>query len=364
MDPRARSADSALGRRSKNEFGSLSLAQAYIDAVRERISSLGADELIDALEGLDRAYDEFPELEFDRPRGELLDGLRCAAETMPDRTAIPLLMYCVVAEPCRLSSLSSLFGKITKAGYWSSLSAVLRLLYCPEFCWRAVEPVVTHLLQQGRHDAVVQLISEVLAGTKFANEASSSAFGDVLKRLLTDQRWLGTKSALLAQAVWTAGRRLSRPSPARREPRSRAELLAIAERLRPTLSLARLNPYPDLGWPSSRMSFEEFLLQWPCEVELPLELDETALIEEAYRAILLREPDIAERDQYLKLLRNGIVSKSWIIEDLLASKELRSLERRVRVNWGGRMITESGNSAEEKFPSVTWPWRSPAPTTV
>jgi hypothetical protein len=107
------------------------------------------------------------------------------------------------------------------------------------------------------------------------------------------------------------------------------------------------------------MSFDEFLLQWPCEVELPVELDDTAFIEEAYRAILLRGPDIGERSQYLRLLQHRVASKSWIIEDLLASKELRSLERRVRVICGGRVIAEPGSSEEEEeTPVVTWPWRS------
>ena len=106
------------------------------------------------------------------------------------------------------------------------------------------------------------------------------------------------------------------------------------------------------------MSFDEFLLQWPCEVELPVELDDAAFIEEAYRAILLRGPDVAEKDQYLRLLQDGVVSKSWIIEDLLASEELRSLERGLRVIWGGQVITEPGSSGEEDMPAVTWPWRS------
>ena len=163
---------------------------------------------------------------------------------------------------------------------------------------------------------------------------------------------------MLARAVQSARHRLSRPALGRRGPASREAVLATAERLKPILSAARPGPHPDLGWPSGRMSFDEFLLQWPCEVELPVELDDAEFIEEAYRAILLRGPDIAESDQYLGLLRTGRVSKSWIIEDLLASTELRSLERRVRVICGGRVITEPGSSGEEEVPAATWPWRS------
>ena len=359
MDQRDRSSDSPSGQLPTHKFGSLSLARAYIGTVRESIGSFGGAALIDALERLDNAYNDFPELELDRPRGELLEGLRSAAENMPDPVGIPVLMYCVAASPSCPYALVSLVEKIIKSDYSSSLSAVLRLLcHCREFCWGAIEPLVNVLLQHGRQNAVVQVISGVLGCTEFTKEGSVSEFGDVLKRLLSDRRQPGIDSALLAQAVWSARRRLSRPSPDRNEPGSRAVLLSMAERLRPSPSPARLSPYPDLGWPSSRMSFDEFLLQWPCEVELPVELDDTRFIEEAYRAILLRAPDIGERSQYLRLIQDGVASKSWIIEDLLASKELRSLERRVRVICGGQVITEPGSSEKQETPAVTWPWRS------
>jgi hypothetical protein len=39
--------------------------------VRERVGSLGARELIDTLDRVDRAYREFPELALERPRSSL-----------------------------------------------------------------------------------------------------------------------------------------------------------------------------------------------------------------------------------------------------------------------------------------------------
>jgi hypothetical protein len=358
MEQRARSSGSPLGQLPTYKFGSLSLARAYIDTVQESMGSLFGAALIDSLKRLDDAYDDFPELELDRPRGELLEGLRSAAENMPDRAAIPVLMYCVATSPSCPSALASLVEKIIKSDYSSSRSAVLHSLCCRKFCWRAIEPVVSVLRRQGRTETILQVIPEILGCTEFIKEESASEFGDVLKRLLSDQHRQGIDSALFAQAVRSARCRLSRPSADRNEPGSRAVLLAMAERLRPSPSPARLSPHPDLGWPSSRMSFDEFLLQWPCEVELPVELDDTTFIEEAYRAILLRGPDIGERSQYLRLLQDGVASKSWIIEDLLASEELRSLERRVRVICGGQVITEPGSSEEQETPAVTWPWRS------
>jgi hypothetical protein len=109
------------------------------------------------------------------------------------------------------------------------------------------------------------------------------------------------------------------------------------------------------AWPSGRQSFDEFLLQWPCEIEFPADFDDEAFVDEAYRAILLRGSAIAERGQYLKLLRDGAVSREWIMEDLLASQELHSLERRVRVVYGAQMITEPGTSGQDDMPVVNWP---------
>src|SRR6516162_1342744 len=125
MDPRTRSFGSPLRQIPTATFGSLSLGQAYIDRVGQNIGSLSGGELIDALERLDRAYDEFPELELDRPRGALLKDLRSAAENMRDRSAVRLLIYCVAASPPCLSLLASLVEKITDSDYWPLLLAVL-----------------------------------------------------------------------------------------------------------------------------------------------------------------------------------------------------------------------------------------------
>jgi len=90
-------------------------------------------------------------------------------------------------------------------------------------------------------------------------------------------------------------------------------------------------------------------------VELPVELDDADLVEAACRAILLRAPDSTEKNQYLRLLRDGVASKSWIIEDLLASNEFRSLERSLAIRFGGQLITGPGGPQEET-PAITWPW--------
>jgi hypothetical protein len=177
--------------------------------------------------------------------------------------------------------------------------------------------------------------------------------------LLSDADSLGIDGGALAEAARSARHRLNQPLFGPSEAGSRELLLAMTERFRNTSSHARLDhPHLEPAWPSGRMSFDEFLLQWPCEVELPFDLDDAALIGAAYRALLLRRAEAGELDQYLRLLRDGAVSKAWIIEDLLASEERRSLERRLRVIWGGHVITEPGSSGDEEMPAVTWPCES------
>jgi hypothetical protein len=153
----------------------------------------------------------------------------------------------------------------------------------------------------------------MLGGLKLTEEENASEFGDVLRGLLSNQQTLGIDGVLLARAARSARHRLNRSSRGQSGPASREALLATAERLKPRLCVARLGPHPDVRWPSGRTSFHEFLLQWPCGIEPPVELDDTAFIEEAYRAILLREPEMTERNQYIRLLRDGVASKVWII---------------------------------------------------
>lgn len=340
------------------EFASLSLAREYVDALRERISSFDAREMVEVLARLDLAYHDFPELVLDCPREELLEGLRSAARNMPDRAAISLLTYCVAVNPT-CSSVSSLFEKIVESDGWRSLPQTLNLLCrSQEVLWSLVQPIVDGLRQQGRADIILQLFSEVLEFIKFIKREEASDFGDILIYLLSDRHPLAIDASTLTKAAQSARRRLSRPRFRQNEQESNDKLLAMAEHFRATLSPQRSDPHVNLGWPSGRISFAEFLLQWPCEIELPVDLDDEAFIREAYRAILLREPDLIEMDQYLRLLQCGVVSNTWVIEDLLASPELRSLERRLRVIYGGHMITEPGSFGDEEMPTVTWPWRS------
>lgn len=318
---------------STEEYGSLAQARAYVDTVRGRIGSLTPRELIEALDRIERAYREFPELALDR--------------TLPCCSSVVTLSLSAAAS---LALDSRCCGNGEEA-----LVGLLRRFR--ELGWADVEPIISELRREGRTDLILRIISEALDRLSFGDERSAAGFGDVLKDLLTAEQPQEIDGGKLAQLVRNVRRRLKGPPPGRHQPDSKEALLSIARRLRAP-SPAPAKSHRDLAWPSGRLSFDEFLLQWPCEIELPTDLDDAAFIDEAYRAILLRGPEAPERDQYVKLLRDSAVSREWVIEDLLASEELHSLERRLRVVCGGRVITEPENSGQEEMPAVTWPSRS------
>jgi len=339
MDQQTCSSAAPFEQTPTDEFASLAQARAYIDTIRERVSSFATHESVEVLDRLDSAYRQFPELLLDRSRGELVEGLRFAAKDLPTRL-----------EP-------TCSGSVTSFDDRSSLSSISHLsARRPEVPWGTIKPIVAALRRQNRADKILEVISALLDSIKFTEEESVSDLQDILTLLLSDEPRPESDSDVLAKAVLSARHRLN-PSPSRRNKlESREALLAMAERLRAAPPPQRSAPHPDLAWLSGWMSFDEFLLQWPCEIELPFDLDDVTFIEEAYRAILLRGPEAGDTSQYLRLLRNGVVSKEWVVEDLCESEELRSLERRLRVIWGGHVITGPG---EDEMPAVTWPWRSP-----
>lgn len=351
--------DAPVKQTATNEFASLPAARACLDAIREEIGSLGSREMIEAVERLHRAYREFPELESDRPRRGLLEELRSAAASVSDRASIPLLIRIVAFAPSCLSSITLLLEKINESENWESLLLIWNSLnFSRTFHWHSLEPILNILRQPDKEDITPQVFSAFLKHVKFTGDEVAANFGEGLARLLSEKHPSPIDNSAPAAAA-PAARLLPSLLPLGGDKQgTRDLLLAMAQRLRIAPAPQRANQHHDLAWPSGPMSFDEFLMQWPCEVELPVDLDDRTFIEGAYQAILVRGPGVAEMSQYLRLLQNSSVSKPWIIEDLLASEEFRSFERRLRVIWGGYVITEPGRPEAENMPAVTWPWRS------
>jgi hypothetical protein len=81
-----------------------------------------------------------------------------------------------------------------------------------------------------------------------------------------------------------------------------------------------------------------------CDVTTLLDLDNRAFIDASYRALLLREPDSAERESYLTSLENGTLSKRQVIGALLSSEEFRRLGRPLRVLYGTDLLSPEGSA--------------------
>ena len=289
------------------EFASLPLARASLARLRETMQELTVPALIERLPNIGRVYREFPELELDYPRSRLSEPLGTMAAKLPDEAAVLLLRAIVAFDPACPSCLASL------------LERVGRLKNAPP---------------------AAELLSDWLAATEVDGEPDP-AVDDALARALAKDRPGDRDGGALATVVRSAKRRLS-PAPQRGTPlQSPDALLRMAERFR-TAPPPRPEVLPGVAWHSGPVSFEEFVLQWPSEITLSSGLDDEAFITEAHRAILLRPPGRKELDEYLGVLRRRAASRPWIIENLLSSEELRSLERRVRVICDGEVVTEPG----------------------
>lgn len=215
-------------------------------------------------------------------------------------------------------------------------------------------------LRSAEKNAANPMPMHMQEGAEFSGTQVIAGLRNILGNPSSDDHPVEIDIEALEKVALSARHRLRTPPYRGIVPRSTDRLLAMAERLRATVSPRTAASKPDVAWPSGPMTFDEFLLQWPCEIELPADLSDEALVQKAYQAILLREPSVLELDQSLRLIRNSVVSRYWIIEDLLASVELRSLDRRLRVICGDRVIVEPGRSDNEKMPAVSWHCRAGA----
>ena len=290
------------------EFVSIAAAREYIKGAAATIASLMDRELLDVLERVDAAYRRYPELELERPRETWIEDLAPAV----------------------------------------SLRAFAVLFRSRQAHWSAIKRVLSQVLREGQGDAIVNGISCVLP---HIDGIDPSELGEMLQPILTDELPARQDSRALGKAVLSARRRLTAPAPVAHRQGVGAAVLQLAQRLRGLPPPANRNPYTAAAWGSGYISFSEFLSQFPCEVNIPSELGDRSFVCEAFRAIVLREPHATEIEQYMNLVREGI-SKSWIVQDIFASEEARSLDRRLRVLWNGHVITAPGDWADAQMPAI------------
>jgi len=200
--------------------------------------------------------------------------------------------------------------------------------------------------------------SEILARLDAVDGAALPGLRhDNIERVLSPGSSIADRQALEA-VVQSAARRLRATAYPRSQDRS-DELLGLANRLGAAPPSYRFVEQPLAARPFGTLSFDEFLLQWPCEIELPADLPDRDFVAYAYRAILLRPPGESETAECCRLLHTGTVSREWIIEHLLCSEELRALERVLRVKLGDTILVDPELPARHDMPALTWP-RVPA----
>lgn len=348
--PGSREADGA------DEFDSLASARAYVASIGQSICSLGETELAAALSGIGTAYQQFPELVLEYPIEDFLEKLSSTAADLKVQTLALLVAYLSTSEP-KPSMIPQLLALTEeKDGRDTFFSGLSQMLDCRDIAWSPMEKLIEPLLRQGRADKVLQLLSAALGHIDFPDELSRLAFEDVLRWLLDLPRSPHDEPGSLVKLALAARDRLNRGVTDSTVYGAAGMLVDTADRLRRLLSPVRPDVRPVVAWPGGRLTFEEFLLQWPCTIELPIELEQSEFIEEAYRAILLRDPGPDEMRQHLKLMKEG-ASKVWIIEDLLGCEELHRLDRQLRVSLGDCVITEPNTGGGDNNPTVTWPVR-------
>jgi hypothetical protein len=336
------------------EFSSLAQALDYIDSVAANVASIGERELIDVLACFAVVYGEFPELSILRPRGDLYDRLWSAEAkfltSMSSSLPADFLKYAPT------SAVIQIINKIIEADYLSSLLRYFKSRSIRENVDQLVN-ILDYLIAHGKDDLALELISQMLGSFDVDGKREVCRLGSILAGLLSDGAAGPLANDALAKIAQSARRRLSGPPRGRDERETREAVLARAERLKPAVWPRGPHPSAKSGWPSGAMPFDDFVLQWPCRVELPDNLNDRGFVDETYEAILLRAPLAAEMTQWLRLLQTGEISRAWIIEELLASEERHSIERQVRVIWRGRVIAEPGIPQIAEMPSVTLPVR-------
>ena len=226
------------------EPDSLAAAREWLQSAPRRLVGLQRMQLIDAVARTERAYDEFPELEFAMPRGGLVEALRLAVDGVTDDAAIPLLMAGVLLDGAPSSScLAVLLHRMAGAGHGDVIAPIIAILaQRRSFGGEEIAPVLDELCRQQRNTAALAAISQVLGHLGADPDAALSQLGLALSRLLPDAGSGDGDPSALAKVVLSARNRVQPAIRPQATAAQGAALLTLAERV--AAKLPQRSPLP------------------------------------------------------------------------------------------------------------------------
>lgn len=247
----------------------LTSARALLGSLGQELAASSSERLVEIFERVERAYDEFPELELEYPRSVLVRRLVPSAAALDAQRAVPLLMFCTALDTSSGWPVSALLERMALFGHDQAIAGIVRVLARNrDFTSDEIIPAIEQLQRHGRLEAALALISEVLGRIDLPPDQSAHEFDSILKRLLLDDDYQDEADPSgLAAIAWSARNRLRQPTLLRAESGHGETLLSLAERVSAKLSSPPLPPPPPelpqrLGWRSGRLGFKDFVAQW------------------------------------------------------------------------------------------------------
>ncbi len=312
-------------------------ATAYAELI-EKLRRSGTVEVIRTLQKLECIYRAFPEFESDYAKEQILERLHSAFKTASDHEVFSLLNYVIsLKSPNKVFfDCANDFLARNNTLTWIPLSFYTDLELCNSVIDRISCLFLNHSINKHK---LVSTLSEMIELADLDKEVIANRFRDILSFLLRADQSSESSRFVSLEVALSLKRRLGlrRPRKTQEVPQ---RLLDMALRLRGAPPLPQPKAHLDRAWPSGPMSFDEFLLQWPCEIELPTDGSDERFICETYQALLLREASRSEIEQYCKLLSDDDGRRHSIIEDIMISEEFLSLQWRVRINQGAYVIAD------------------------
>ena len=244
----------------------LASARSFLGGLNSGTLITAPPHLLDQFARAQTAYEQFPELEGEYPRRDIIGSLLADIDSMPDDTAIPILMFCAALGLPEAQPIDGLLGRLIRAGRKDAVIGIVNALtkYRPLGA-HELSSAIEQLQPAEQDDALLATMSAVVGHLRVTPDPSVRRSGAQLRNLLFDNDASTDPVAALLR-VQSARRHRDKATIRHPTKHDREPLLALAERVTARLSRASLSPPPPepparVAWPSRRMSFSEFFMQ-------------------------------------------------------------------------------------------------------